>query len=92
MSERQIVNVTESALEKVLELRAGEEDADHLAHVVDLDVVKPMRNRVLDLVVRTRPAVVEPCRRELEAEPIARATSCAAVAEDATAGERRRNG
>ena len=68
------------------------EDADHLAHVVDLDVVKPMRNRVLDLVVRTRPAVVEPCRRELEAEPIARATSCAAVAEDATAGERRRDG
>ena len=31
MSERQIVSVTEAALEKVLELRAGEEDADQLA-------------------------------------------------------------
>jgi len=31
MSERQIVSVTEAALEKVLELRAGEEDANELA-------------------------------------------------------------
>ncbi|MBM46425.1 MAG: hypothetical protein CL458_09275 [Acidimicrobiaceae bacterium] len=31
MSERQIVSVTETALEKVLELRAGEEDANELA-------------------------------------------------------------
>jgi len=31
MSERQIVTVTETALEKVLELRAGEEDANDLA-------------------------------------------------------------
>ena len=31
MSERQIVDVTETALEKVLELRAGEEDASELA-------------------------------------------------------------
>ena len=31
MSERQIVTVTETALEKVLELRAGEEDANELA-------------------------------------------------------------
>ena len=31
MSEGQIVSVTEDALEKVLELRAGEEDADQLA-------------------------------------------------------------
>tara|TARA_B100001250_G_scaffold414177_1_gene451105 strand:- start:6849 stop:7466 length:618 start_codon:yes stop_codon:yes gene_type:complete len=31
MSERQIISVTETALEKVLELRAGEEDANELA-------------------------------------------------------------
>ena len=31
MSERQIVDVTEIALERVLELRAGEEDASELA-------------------------------------------------------------
>ena len=36
MSERQIVNVTESALEKVLELRAGEEDADQLALRIEI--------------------------------------------------------
>ena len=31
MSERQIISVTDSALEKVIDLRSGEEDADQLA-------------------------------------------------------------
>ena len=36
MSDRQIVSVTEAALEKVLELRAGEEDANQLALRIEI--------------------------------------------------------
>ena len=36
MSERNAITVTESALEKVIELRAGEQDADQLALRIDV--------------------------------------------------------
>jgi Fe/S biogenesis protein NfuA len=40
MAEREIVNVTEAALEKVLELRAGEEDAEQLALRIEVTGVQ----------------------------------------------------
>ena len=40
MSEREIVTVTEAALEKVLELRAGEDDAEQLALRIEVTGVQ----------------------------------------------------
>ena len=40
MSERNAITVTESALEKVIELRAGEQDADQLALRIEVTGVQ----------------------------------------------------